>query len=330
MGRGLQAPAPPHLRLSGLVAPAIEVRDLVKRYRKGTTNAVDGVTFNVEDGQFFALLGPNGAGKTTTIAILTTTLVPTSGTVRISGHDVVREAGSVRGQVGIIFQNPSLDMNLTGEENVRMHAILYQLYPFRPLYRLMPGEYRHQLRELADVVGLGADVFKPVRRLSGGMRRKLEIIRGLMHHPRVLFLDEPTSGLDTVSRRNLWQYISDLRRQRDITICLTTHQLDEAEDADRVCIIDHGRVVAMGAPHEVKSELVHETLHIDAAYRSALRSRLHALNVPCTEEGHLVVHLDGRTAYEVVHSIDQPLTMLRTESATLEDAYLRLLAAEDV
>ena len=312
------------------MAPAIEVRDLVKRYRKGTVNAVDGVTFDVEQGQFFALLGPNGAGKTTTISILTTTLGLTSGSVKIAGHDVVREASAVRREVGIIFQNASLDMNLTGEENVRFHAVLYRLYPYRPLYRLMPGAYRRQIRELAEVVGLGAEVFKPVRRLSGGMRRKLEIIRGLMHHPRVLFLDEPTSGLDTASRRNLWQYIRDLRKQREITICLTTHQLDEAEDADRVCIIDHGRVVAMGAPHEVKSELVHETLHIDAADRSALRSRLHALNVPFSEDGHFVVRLDGRTAYEVVHSIDQPLTMLRTESATLEDAYLRLLAAGDV
>ncbi|TMF68847.1 MAG: ABC transporter ATP-binding protein [Chloroflexi bacterium] len=255
------------------MAPAIEVRELVKRYRKGTVNAVDGVSF--------------------------------------------------------IFQNPSLDMNLNGEENIRFHAALYRLYPYRPMFRLMPAAYRRQVRELADVVGLGAEVFKPVRRLSGGMRRKLEIIRGLMHHPKVLFLDEPTSGLDTASRRNLWQYISELRKQRDITICLTTHQLAEAEDADRVCIIDHGHVVAMGAPSEVKSELVREKLHIDAADRSALRRRLQKLKVPFSEDGHFVIHLDGRSAYEVVHSIEQPLTMLRTESATLEDAYLRLLARED-
>src|ERR1700704_3828739 len=259
------------VRLGGLMRPAIEVHDLVKRYRKGTTNAVDGVTFEVEPGEFFALLGPNGAGKTTTIAILTTTLSPTSGAVRISGHDVVREASLVRRHAGIIFQNPSLDMNLSGEENVRMHAILYNLYPYRPLYRLMPGGYRQQLRDLADVVGLGADVFKPVKRLSGGMRRKLEIIRGLMHRPRVLFLDEPTSGLDTASRRSLWQYIGELRRQHDITICLTTHQLDEAEDADRVCILDHGHVVALGTPRDVKTQLVHDRLFIDAADRAALR-----------------------------------------------------------
>jgi ABC-2 type transport system ATP-binding protein len=311
------------------LTPAIEVRDLVKRYRKGTANAVDGVSFEVEPGQFFALLGPNGAGKTTTIAILTTTLSPTSGAVRISGHDVVREASLVRRHAGIIFQNPSLDMNLTGEENVRMHAILYHLYPYRPLYRLMPGAYRQQLRELADVVGLGADVFKPVKRLSGGMRRKLEIIRGLMHRPRVLFLDEPTSGLDTASRRNLWQYIGELRRRHDITICLTTHQLSEAEEADRVCILDHGHVVALGTPHEVKTELAHDRLYIDANDRAALRRRLVEMKVPFSEEGVFVVDLDGRTAHDVVRAIDEPLTLLRTESPTLEDAYLRILATGD-
>jgi ABC-2 type transport system ATP-binding protein len=308
---------------------AIEVRDLVKRYRKGTGNAVDGVSFHVEPGQFFALLGPNGAGKTTTIAILTTTLSPTSGTVRICGYDAVREASLVRRQAGIIFQNQSLDMNLSGEENVRIHAILYNLYPYRPIYRLMPAAYRQQLRDLADVVGLGAEVFKPVKRLSGGMRRKLEIIRGLMHRPRVLFLDEPTSGLDTASRRNLWQYIRELRRKHDITICLTTHQLDEAEDADMVCILDHGHVVAFGAPKHVKSQLAHDRLYIDADDRAALRRRLNAMNVPFSEDGVLVIELDGRSAHEIVRAIDEPLTVLRTESPTLEDAYLRILASGD-
>ena len=312
------------------MTPAIEVRDLVKRYRKGGgVNAVDGVSFEVEPGEFFALLGPNGAGKTTTISILTTTLSPTSGVVRIAGHDIVASASSVRREVGIIFQSPSLDMNLTGEENVRFHAVLYGLYPYRPMYRLMPSAYRAQIRELAEMVGLGADVFKPVKRLSGGMRRKLEIIRGLMHHPRVLFLDEPTSGLDVASRRTLWQYINELRRKHEITICLTTHQLIEAEDADRICILDHGHVVARGSPREVKSQLVHEQLIIDAADRDALRRRLHEMKVSFTERDHFVVSLDGHTAYEVVHGIREPLTTLRTESPSLEDAYLRILAGGD-
>jgi ABC-2 type transport system ATP-binding protein len=310
------------------VSAAIEVRDLVKRYKKSPVNAVDGINFDVEAGEFFALLGPNGAGKTTTISILTTTLSPTTGSVRIAGHDIVREAAEVRRQVGIIFQNPSLDMNLTGEENVRFHAVLYGLYSYRPMYRLMPRAYRRQLEELADVVGLGAEVFKPVKKLSGGMRRKLEIIRGLMHKPKVLFLDEPTSGLDVASRRNLWSYIGDLRRQHEITICLTTHQLIEAEDANRICILDHGHVVALGSPREVKTQLIHERLHVDAADRGALRRRLNQLNLQFSEDGHFVVQLDGRGAYEVVQDIGEPLTMLQTESPSLEDAYLRILASE--
>ena len=308
---------------------AIEVRDLVKRYRKGTVNAVDRISFDVEAGEFFALLGPNGAGKTTTISILTTTLSPTSGSVRIAGHDIVREAADVRRQVGIIFQNPSLDMNLTGEENVRFHAVLYGLYSYRPMYRLMPRAYRRQLEDLADVVGLGAEVFKPVKRLSGGMRRKLEIIRGLMHKPRVLFLDEPTSGLDVASRRNLWQYIGDLRKQHEITICLTTHQLNEAEDANHICILDHGHVVALGSPREVKAQLVQERLRVDSADRATLRRRLNEMNLNFTEEGHFVVQLNGRGAYEVVQDIGEPLTLLQTESPSLEDAYLRILAGDD-
>ncbi len=308
---------------------AIEVRDLVKRYRRATVNAVDGVTFSVDSGEFFALLGPNGAGKTTSISILTTTLSPTSGTVTIMGRDIVRESAAVRKEVGIIFQNPSLDMNLTGEENVRFHCVLYGLYPYRPMFRLMPAPYRRQVAELADMVGLGAEISKPVKKLSGGMRRKLEIIRGLMHKPRVLFLDEPTSGLDVASRRNLWQYIGELRRQHELTICLTTHQLIEAEDADRICILDHGRVVALGSPREVKSQMIHERLHVDAADRAALRRDLQKMNVDYQEDGHFVIQLEGRSAYEVVRGIDEPLTMLRTESPTLEDAYLRILAGDD-
>ena len=305
----------------------IEVEDLVKRYRRADRNAVDGVSFEVRGGEFFALLGPNGAGKTTTISILTTTLAPTSGSVRIAGHDIVREASSVRGQVGIIFQNPSLDMNLSGEENVRMHAVLYGLYPYRPFYRLMPAEYKKRVAELAEVVGLGRDVYRPVKKLSGGMRRKLEIIRGLMHRPRLLFLDEPTSGLDTASRRNLWQYISELRRRHDLTLFLTTHQLAEAEDADRICILDHGRVVALGTPGEVKAQLLEERLHLDAADRDQLRRELRSLKLEFEEGEDFTIRLDGRTAQEIVRSLEVTLTRLRTESPTLEDAYLRILAA---
>jgi ABC-2 type transport system ATP-binding protein len=307
-------------------SPAVEVEGLVKRYRRSSVNAVDGVSFSIRPGEFFALLGPNGAGKTTTISILTTTLTPTSGRVRIAGYEVPSEAAAVRRQVGIIFQSPSLDMNLSGEENIRLHAILYGLHPYRPAYRLMPADYRRQVHELASVLGMERDIFRPVKRLSGGMRRKLEVIRGLMHRPRVLFLDEPTAGLDPASRRSLWAYLREVRERQDTTIVLTTHNLEEAEEADQICILNHGRVVASGTPDEVKSQLLDEYLVVDAADRDRLREELLRLALPFRGEGPFEIRLQGRGAHEVVRSLDVPLTLLRTDQPTLEDAYLRIVA----
>ena len=309
-------------------SPAVEVQDLVKRYRKAKVNAVDGISLRVEAGEFFALLGPNGAGKTTTISILTTTLAPTSGKVRICGHDLAGDPAAVRREVGIIFQNPSLDMNLSGEENVRLHAILYGLYPYRPAFRLMPGAYKAQVRDLAGVLGMETDIFKPVKKVSGGMQRKLEIIRGLMHRPSLLFLDEPTRGLDVASRRSLWGYLREVREKYHVTIVLTTHYLEEAEQADRICILNHGRIVAMGSPGEVMAGPADEFLELDAADRSRLREELEGMNLPFTEDGAFTVRLDGRSAHDVIRSLKVPLTRLRTRQPSLEDAYLRILAEE--
>ena len=303
----------------------IEVRDLVKRYRKSEKNAVDGVSFDVRRGEFFALLGPNGAGKTTTISILTTTLTPTSGSVVIDGKDAVKDPAAVRRQVGIIFQKPSLDLNLSGEENVRFHAMLYGLYPYRPLFRLMPRQYREQVRELASVLGLEREIFKPVKTLSGGMKKKLEIIRGLMHRPHVLFLDEPTAGLDAASRRNLWDYLREVRQKYETTIFLTTHYLEEAEEADRICILDQGRIVSLGTPFEIKAHLLEEYLVLDADDRDALRRELQALELRFTERGEFQVSLNGHSAQDVIRSIGTDLTILRTHSPSLEDAYLRIV-----
>jgi ABC-2 type transport system ATP-binding protein len=308
--------------------PVVEVENLVKRYRKAAVNAVDGVSFAVNAGEVFALLGPNGAGKTTTISILTTTLAPTSGTVRMAGHDIRTSAAAVRREVGIIFQNPSLDMNLSGEENVRLHAVLYGLFPYRPAYRLMPSEYRSQVGDLASVLRMEEEMFKPVKKMSGGMRRKLEIIRGLMHRPRVLMLDEPTAGLDAASRRDLWAYLAEVRREHDTTLLLTTHNLEEAEEADRICIMDRGHVVALGTPQEVKAQLLEEALIIDATDRDGLREELRRLNLRFKEDGVFEVGLQGRGAHEVVSQLTTPLSLLRTKSPTLEDAYLRILASE--
>jgi ABC-2 type transport system ATP-binding protein len=230
----------------------IEVENLVKRYKKASVNAVNKVSFYVEEGAFFSLLGPNGAGKTTAISILTTLLSKTSGMVTIDGYDVEKEPAKVRSEIGVIFQNPSLDINLTAEENIRFHSNLYGLYSYRPTFDMMDPKYKKNVIELADVIGLKKDIFKPVKNLSGGMKRKLEIIRSLMHQPKVLFLDEPTTGLDPVSRKNLWSYLKDVRQKTGTTIFLTTHYLEEAEGSDYVCIIDNGKVVAKGTPLELK------------------------------------------------------------------------------
>lgn len=306
----------------------VEVDQLIKRYHGAPRNAVDGVSFRVSAGEFFSLLGPNGAGKSTTVSILTTTLAPTSGSVRIAELDVRKDAAAVRKQIGIIFQNPSLDMNLTGEENIRLHAVLYGLYPYRPSYRLMPMKYRRQVAEFAAVLGMESDMLRPVRKLSGGMRRKLEIMRALLHQPQVLFLDEPTTGLDVASRHSLWAYLAEIRQRYETTIILTTHYLDEAEAADRILILDHGQVVTQGAPGQIKAQLGGESLELDAVDREALRRELAQLGVRFDENGHFLVALDGRSAYEIVRLLETPLTVMRTRQASLEEVYLRILASE--
>jgi ABC-2 type transport system ATP-binding protein len=310
------------------VEPVIQVQDLVKRYKKADRNAVDGISFSVEAGSFFALLGPNGAGKTTTISVLTTTLLPTSGTIKVAGFDIVRQASRVRRNIGIIFQRPSLDINLTAEENVRFHAVLYGLYPFRPSFRMMPASYREQLMELAELLDLRDDIFKPIKTYSGGMMRKLEIVRSLIHRPRVLFLDEPTSGLDPLSRRNLWSYLRDVRKESGTTVFLTTHYLEEAEGADAVCILNRGQVVSYGTPAQVRADLVQECVVIDAADRARLRRELQEGGLQFEETPPFRISIDGRSVHQLLKSLETPLTLVETHSPSLEDAYLAIVARE--
>jgi ABC-2 type transport system ATP-binding protein len=312
-----------------MAARMIHVENLVKRYKKAERNAVDGISFDVRAGEFFALLGPNGAGKTTTISILTTTLSPTDGTATIDGHDIVRESSAVRRKVGIIFQRPSLDRNLTGEENVRFHAVLYGVYPYAPTYALMPDAYRRQVRELGDIVGIGEEIFAPIRTYSGGMSRKLEFVRSLIHRPKVLFLDEPTSGLDAPARRSLWAYLERVRRESNTTILLTTHYLEEAEQADRICIIDHGRVVSYGTPAAIKADLVEEYVLVDTADRPALRVELGRLGLAFSGDGPFRVELDGRGTHAILKSIETPLSVVETHLPSLEDAYLKIVSQTD-
>lgn len=304
---------------------AIEVRNLVKRYRNARTNAVDDVSFDVPEGQLFCLLGPNGAGKTTTVSILTTTLVPTSGTVSISGRDIKSEQSLVRADLGIVFQQQSLDLNLTAEENIRLHAVLYGLYPWRPAYRLMPKAYRQHVRELADVLGIGDILGRRTLTLSGGLRRRLEIVRALMHRPRVLFLDEPTVGLDPESRRDLWIYLERVRCDDGTTIFLTTHYLAEAETADTVSVLVGGRIIEHGSPGDVKARYTRPELVLDATDRAGLRAELVRRGLAVNAAAPFRIPLDGRSAQSIVSSLACELTRFQIVEPTLEDTYLLLL-----
>lgn len=304
---------------------AIEVHHLVKRYRNAHTNAVDDVSFDVPDGQLFCLLGPNGAGKTTTVSILTTTLVPTGGQVRIGGRDIGREQAAVRAELGIVFQQQSLDLNLTAEENIRLHAVLYGLHPWRPSYRLMPKAYREHVRELADVLGITDVLGRRALTLSGGMRRRLEIVRALMHSPRVLFLDEPTVGLDPESRRALWAYLGGVRDDRGTTIFLTTHYLAEAETADNVCVLVGGRIIEQGNPADVKARYARPELVLDATDRAGLRAELVRRGLDVNDAAPFRVPLNGRSPQSIVRTLESELTRFQIVEPTLEDTYLLLL-----
>ena len=301
------------------------MENLTKRYKGADRPAVDNISFSVGEGEFFAFLGPNGAGKTTTISILTTTLSKTSGELRIAGFDVEKEARKVREQIGIIFQQPSLDPNLSAEENIRFHACLYGMCAYRPSFKMMPASYRTQVLELAGIVGLQDVLGKPIKKLSGGMQRKLEIIRSLIHTPRVLFLDEPTQGLDAVSRRGLWDYINTVRKRYGTTVFLTTHYIDEAENTDTVCVINHGKIVSLSTPDEMKHKLLRQDLIIDADNREALIMELSGLQLDYKANGQIVVPFQGRTAQELIAKLRTPLSVLKIHEPSLEDAYVELL-----
>lgn len=300
----------------------IQVENLIKQYDKAKTPAVKGVSFAVDEGEFFAFLGPNGAGKTTTISILTTTLSKTSGIVMIAGYDIEKEAKQVRDKVGIIFQKPSLDLQLSAEENIRFHACLYGMYSYRPSFRLMPAEYKNRVMELAEIVGIRDTIFKPVKKMSGGMQRKLEIIRSLMHTPAVLFLDEPTQGLDAVSRRSLWEYINNVRKEYGTTIFLTTHYIDEAEHVDKVCIINKGQIASYCSPEEMKKSLLRKEIILDAEDRISLTSELSELGLLHKKDTHIIVPCQNRTPQEIISKLKTKLTVLEIKEPSLEDAYV--------
>ena len=307
------------------MAPVISVENLVKQYDKAKTPAVKGVDFSVNEGEFFAFLGPNGAGKTTTISILTTTLSKTSGSVKIAGFDVEKEANHVRENVGIIFQQPSLDPQLSAEENIRFHACLYGMYSYRPTFKMMPAAYKNRVMELADIVGIKDALFKPIKKLSGGMQRKLEIIRSLIHTPKILFLDEPTQGLDAVSRRSLWEYIEQVRHEYGTTVFLTTHYIDEAEHVDKVCIINQGKIAINGSPDEMKQSLLKQELILDADDRASLIDELSGMGLAHKIDRHVILPYQDVTPQEIIARLKTRLSVLKMEEASLEDAYIEYL-----
>lgn len=222
-------------------APVITLKGVTKRF--GDLTAVDDVSFEVHEGELFALLGPNGAGKSTTIKMLTTLLAPTEGHLTLAGHDVRREQDKARKSFGIVFQDASVDIELTAYENMELHAVFYGV----PRKTARP-----RIKELLSLVELWDRRNRPVKEFSGGMKRRLEIARGLLHHPRVLFLDEPTLGLDTQTRNLLWEYVRRMSQDEGMTVFFTTHYLEEAEaTADRIGIIDHGKLIALGTAKEL-------------------------------------------------------------------------------
>jgi ABC-2 type transport system ATP-binding protein len=246
--------------------PAIEVSDLRKSF--GDIEAVRGVSFEVAAGEVFGFLGPNGAGKTTTINMLCTLAKPTAGSALVAGHDVVRERDDVRRHIGLVFQDPTLDGYLTAEQNLRLHAELYGVDP-----ALVPD----RMRQVLEMVGLWERRDATVMTFSGGMRRRLEIARGFLHSPRVLFLDEPTIGLDPQTRSSIWRYIDQLQQREEITIFMTTHYMDEAEFCDRIAIMDQGQIVALDTPAALKAQVGADRVRIqtedDDAAIAALAGR---------------------------------------------------------
>jgi ABC-2 type transport system ATP-binding protein len=296
---------------------AIEIDNIVRKF--GKLVAVDGISFNVQKGEIFGFLGPNGAGKTTTINILCTLLLPTSGKASVNGFDVVRERRQVQRSIGLVFQEPTLDDYLTAEQNLIFHAYAYGV----------PRDVREKrMTELLELVQLTDRRKNRVATYSGGMKRRLELARGLLHHPQILFLDEPTLGLDPQTRRLIWDHINTLRQQENLTIFMTTHYMDEAEYCDRIAIIDHGKIVALDTPAKLKDLMGGDIVSIQADNQEQAFKEL-------TESFHLApIVQNGMINFSVQHSdtflpefmrgFHSGLRSISVHRPTLDDVFLKL------
>lgn len=299
--------------------PIIRVDHFSKSY--GGFKAVDDISFSVEEGEIFAFLGPNGAGKSTTINTLCTILEKTEGDMRIGGHDVSSEQSAVRRDIGIVFQESTLDAKLTVEENLRFHCRFYQV---------PKNEVAERINFVLDLVDLRDWRKSPVGGLSGGMKRRVEIARGLVHYPKVLFLDEPTTGLDPQTRANVWDYIRKLQKQKNITIFLTTHYMDEAEICTHVAIIDRGRIIAFDTPGNLKKQYTRSVLVVYGERLDALETECRAKSLPVEPaEGKATVTVpDGRTALELLERHREQIADFELARGTLNDVFLEVTGKE--
>ncbi len=298
------------------IAPAVAVEHLAKSY--GDVDAVRDVSFTVPPGEVFGFLGPNGAGKSTTINMLCTLVTPTSGEARVSGFDVVTERDAVRRHIGLVFQDPALDVQLTAEQNLRLHA---------ELYGVDAGVIPARMNQMLEMVGLADRLGQPVMTFSGGMRRRLEIARGLMHSPRVLFLDEPTIGLDPQTRSSIWRYIRALQEAEGTTIFMTTHYMDEAELCDRIAIIDRGEIVVLDTPAELKAGVGADRVVLgttdDEAALAALEERFGIQ--ASVAEGAVTFHVAGGEAFvpRLFAELGVAITSVAVSRPTLDDVFMR-------
>jgi ABC-2 type transport system ATP-binding protein len=304
----------------------IETHQLSKNYGKIT--ALDGLSLNIDRGEVFGLLGPNGAGKTTAISILCTIVSPTAGTATVNGFNILKQPDKVRRSIGIVFQDPSIDDRLTGRENMQLHATLYDIPSVKS---------RKRIDELLNLVSLNDRADAPMKTYSGGMKRRLELARGLLHRPQVLFLDEPTLGLDPQTREHLWTYISDLVKKEDITVILTTHYMEEAERlCSRVGIIDFGRIKVIDSPDSLKASLTGDVVTILTEQMDEFTDRLQDLNIASNVEkrdGYIrfsVKDADQQIPQlvEIASSLNISIKSISVHKPTLNDVFLHYTGRE--
>src|ERR1041385_1800809 len=295
----------------------VETRGLVKSY--GKVEAVRGIDLAVRPGEVFGFLGPNGAGKSTTISILCTLIKPTGGQALVGGIDVTRDAGAVRSRIGLVFQDPSLDDQLTARENLEFHAFLYDV---------PRSERRKRIDGVLEMVELTERAGSQVRTFSGGMKRRLEIARGILHYPQVLFLDEPTLGLDPQTRSRIWAYLHELRKREGITIFMTTHYMDEAEFCDRIAIIDHGQIIALGTPDELKAKVGGDVVTVTTQETAAAAGEIRrAFELePIVDRGSVRVEVADGAGFvpRLVRELTVSLSAVTLRRPSLDDVFLKL------